>query len=147
MSILFAPFRVLKAPKVRLRFPRQETITPPRWLVMTGVIMSYLMVLSGIIYDVIIEPPSVGSVPDGHGNYRPQAFMEGRVNGQYIVEGLSAGTMIGLGALGLILLDKGKELRDAGHWIIVIIGCALSLMSYNILMLFLSKKVHNLHQG
>lgn len=29
----------------------------------------------GIIYDVIVEPPSVGSMTDEHGHQRPVAFL------------------------------------------------------------------------
>ena len=36
----------------------------------------------GIIYDVIVEPPSVGSTTDEHGHQRPVAFMPYRVNGE-----------------------------------------------------------------
>lgn len=30
---------------------------------------------TGIIYDVIVEPPSVGSMTDEHGHQRPVAFL------------------------------------------------------------------------
>lgn len=33
-------------------------------------------------------------------------FMEGRVNGQYIMEGIAAAIFIIIGGLGFILLDK-----------------------------------------
>lgn len=33
------------------------------------------VLLSGIIYDVIVEPPSVGSMTDEHGHQRPVAFL------------------------------------------------------------------------
>lgn len=31
--------------------------------------------VAGIIYDVIVEPPSVGSMTDEHGHQRPVAFL------------------------------------------------------------------------
>lgn len=31
--------------------------------------------ITGIIYDVIVEPPSVGSMTDEHGHQRPVAFL------------------------------------------------------------------------
>lgn len=34
-----------------------------------------LFVFTGIIYDVIVEPPSVGSMTDEHGHQRPVAFL------------------------------------------------------------------------
>ncbi|CAL4258336.1 unnamed protein product, partial [Meganyctiphanes norvegica] len=61
---------------------------------------------NGIIYDVIVEPPSVGSTTDEHGHSRPVAFMAYRVNGQYIMEGLASSFMFALGGIGFIVLDQ-----------------------------------------
>merc|ERR1712142_1145543 len=58
------------------------------------------------IYDVIVEPPSVGSTTDEHGHTRPVAFMPYRVNGQYIMEGLASSFMFSLGGAGMIILDQ-----------------------------------------
>lgn len=66
----------------------------------------YLSLVSGIIYDVIVEPPSVGSTTDEHGHSRPVAFMPNRVNGQYIMEGLASSFLFSLGGLGFIILDR-----------------------------------------
>lgn len=62
--------------------------------------------VTGIIYDVIVEPPSVGSTTDEHGHVRPVAFMPNRVNGQYIMEGLASSFLFSLGGLGFIILDR-----------------------------------------
>lgn len=35
----------------------------------------YFLLGAGFIYDLIVEPPSMGKVVDAHGNLRPQAFM------------------------------------------------------------------------
>lgn len=35
----------------------------------------FVCFLAGIIYDVIVEPPSVGSMTDEHGHQRPVAFL------------------------------------------------------------------------
>lgn len=64
---------------------------------------------SGIIYDVIVEPPSIGQTVDEHGHSRPVAFMPYRVNGQYIMEGLAASFMFTLGSLGFVILDKTHD--------------------------------------
>ncbi|CAF1277154.1 unnamed protein product, partial [Didymodactylos carnosus] len=58
-----------------------------------------------IIYDIIVEPPSVGSTTDDYGHHKPMAFMAWRINGQYIMEGLAASFMFPLGGLGFIILD------------------------------------------
>lgn len=50
------------------------------------VLFTYFLVTGGIVYDVINEPPSIGSMVDERGNNRPVAIMQYRVNGQYIME-------------------------------------------------------------
>lgn len=37
--------------------------------------VSLVFLPTGIIYDVIVEPPSVGSMTDEHGHQRPVAFL------------------------------------------------------------------------
>lgn len=56
-----------------------------------------LLITGGIIYDVIVEPPSVGSMTDEHGHQRLLAFLAYRVNGQYIMEGLSSSFLFTVG--------------------------------------------------
>ena len=56
--------------------------------------------------DMIIEPPSIGYQLDSHGRQVPVAFMQGRINGQFITEGLSSAFMFLLGGLGFIALDQ-----------------------------------------
>lgn len=71
------------------------------------VLGSYFLVTSGVAYDIINEPPAVGVQPDPvTGRIRPVAFMPYRLNGQYIIEGLTGGMMYTLGGLGLVLLDR-----------------------------------------
>ena len=46
-------------------------------MVMFGIVLlSYFLVTGGLIYDVIVEPPSVGSTTDEYGNSKPEAFMQ-----------------------------------------------------------------------
>merc|ERR1712029_578783 len=80
--------------------------TPSPWTIFTFILLSYFLVTGGIIYDVIVEPPSVGSTTDEHGHQRPVAFMPYRVNGQYIMEGLASSFMFSLGGAGMIILDQ-----------------------------------------
>jgi len=70
------------------------------------VLVSYFLVTGGLIYDVIVEPPSMGSTTDEHGHSRPVAFMQYRINGQYIMEGLASSFMFTLGGAGFIILDQ-----------------------------------------
>lgn len=46
--------------------------------------------------------------PDEYGNPRPVAFMQYRVNGQYIMEGLASSFLFTLGGLGFIILDRSN---------------------------------------
>lgn len=73
------------------------------------VLLSYFMVTGGLIYDVIVEPPSIGSTTDERGNTKPVAFMPYRVNGQYIMEGLASSFLFTLGGLGFVILDQTNK--------------------------------------
>lgn len=64
-----------------------------------------LLITRRIIYDVIVEPPSIGSMSDEHGHQRLVAFLAYRVNGQYNMEGLASSFMLTMGGLGFIILD------------------------------------------
>ena len=48
----------------------------------------------------------MGSTTDERGNSRPVAFMQYRINGQYIMEGLASSFMFTLGGIGMIVLDQ-----------------------------------------
>jgi len=79
---------------------------PSGMVVFAIILFSYFLVTGGIIYDVIVEPPSLGSTTDERGNSRPVAFMQYRVNGQYIMEGLASSFLFTLGGLGFVVLDQ-----------------------------------------
>ncbi|KAM6960250.1 oligosaccharyltransferase complex subunit ostc isoform 2-T2 [Tautogolabrus adspersus] len=82
METLYSmPFTVLECPNVKLKKPSWLHM-PSAMTVYAAVIVSYFLITGGIIYDVIVEPPSVGSMTDEHGHQRPVAFLAYRVNGQ-----------------------------------------------------------------
>lgn len=69
------PFIVLEAPSLKLKKP--SFVRAPSAMAVFGmVLLSYFLVTGGIIYDVIVEPPSIGSTTDEHGHSRPVAFMQ-----------------------------------------------------------------------
>jgi len=106
MDVLLRPvFSVLAPPDLKLKRPGWMT-TPSPYTIFFFVLVSYFLVTGGIIYDVIVEPPSVGSTTDENGHTRPVAFMPYRVNGQYIMEGLASSFMFTLGGAGFIILDQ-----------------------------------------
>ncbi|EDV21551.1 expressed hypothetical protein [Trichoplax adhaerens] len=101
------PFSVVDPPNLRLKRPSWLVIPGPM-LVFSIVMLSYFLVTGGIIYDVIVEPPSIGSTVDEHGHSKPVAFMAYRINGQYIMEGLASSFLFTLGGLGFVILDKSN---------------------------------------
>merc|ERR1712038_31740 len=103
--ILRPIFSVLTVPDLKIKQPTWLH-TPSAWTIFAFILTTYFLVTGGIIYDVIVEPPSVGSTTDEHGHTRPVAFMPYRVNGQYIMEGLAAAFMFVLGGSGFIILDQ-----------------------------------------
>ncbi|KAK4754925.1 hypothetical protein SAY87_008682 [Trapa incisa] len=110
LSIL--PYSFLRPPRLRLKLP---TLTlPSPMIVYALILLTYFMVVSGIVYDVIVEPPGIGSSQDPvTGSVRPVVFMPGRVNGQYIIEGLSSGFMFVIGGIGIVFMDLALDRNRA----------------------------------
>ncbi len=110
MEVLYRiPFAVLEVPHLKLRKPGFVKM-PSSFFVFCLVLVSYFMVTGGVIYDVIVEPPSIGSQTDDNGHSRPVAFMQYRVNGQYIMEGLASSFLFTLGGVGFIILERANTL-------------------------------------
>ncbi|KAK8756582.1 hypothetical protein V5799_000716 [Amblyomma americanum] len=106
MEFLYGlPFYVLEVPNLKLKRPTWFH-QPSPMVVYSLVLFSYFLVCGGIIYDVIVEPPSIGSTVDEHGHSKPVAFMPYRVNGQYIMEGLASSFLFTVGGLGFVILDR-----------------------------------------
>ncbi|ELU12822.1 hypothetical protein CAPTEDRAFT_148642 [Capitella teleta] len=107
-ALYAAPFAVLECPNLKLKKP--SWVKPPSAMfIFSLVLLSYFLVTGGIIYDVIVEPPSIGSTTDERGNSKPVAFMPYRVNGQYIMEGLASSFLFTVGGLGFIMLDQTNK--------------------------------------
>lgn len=107
-SIYALPYNILECPNLKLRKPSWVHI-PSAMFVFAVVLLSYFLVTGGIIYDVIVEPPSIGSTTDEQGHSRPVAFMQYRVNGQYIMEGLASSFLFTMGGLGFVVLDQTNK--------------------------------------
>lgn len=73
-SIYNIPFLVLEVPNLKIKRPSWFQ-TPSPFVVFCFALLSYFLICGGIIYDIIVEPPSIGSTTDEHGNSRPVAFM------------------------------------------------------------------------
>ncbi|KAL5998545.1 hypothetical protein ACLOJK_009488 [Asimina triloba] len=140
LSVL--PFSLLRPPRLRLKLP---TLTlPSRVAVFSLLLLTYFLVVSGFVYDVIVEPPGIGSTQDrATGAVRPVVFLPGRVNAQYIIEGLSSGFMFLLGGLGIILLDLALDRNRARSVRISFASTGISsiVISYIMSMLFIRIKI------
>ncbi|XP_042049864.1 oligosaccharyltransferase complex subunit ostc-like isoform X2 [Salvia splendens] len=111
-AVRVLPFSFLRPPRLRLKLPSFSL--PSAMTVYALILLTYFMVVSGFVYDVIVEPPGIGSTQDRFtGAVRPVVFMPGRVNGQYIIEGLSSGFMFVLGGTGIVLLDLALDKNRA----------------------------------
>ncbi|CAJ0951540.1 unnamed protein product, partial [Ranitomeya imitator] len=96
-----------------------------------------------IIYDVIVEPPSVGSMTDEHGHQRPVAFLAYRVNGQYIMEGLASSFLFTMGGLGFIILDRSNapNIPKLNRFLLLFIGFVCVLLSFFMARVFMRMKL------
>ncbi|XP_036125939.1 oligosaccharyltransferase complex subunit OSTC-like [Molossus molossus] len=68
------PFLVLECPNLKLKKPPWVHMTLAM-MVYTLVVVSYSFTTGGIIYDIIVEPPSVDSMTDENGHQRPENFL------------------------------------------------------------------------
>merc|ERR1712141_210678 len=117
------PFHILEIPNLKVR--KLGWIKPPSAMVVFSIVLlSYFLVTGGIIYDVIVEPPSVGSTTDESGHSKPVAFMPYRVNGQNIMEGLASSFLFAVGGLGYVILEKanGQGLPRLNRFLLLFFG-------------------------
>lgn len=68
------PYFVLELPNLKIKRPSWFH-TPSANFVFVLALFSYFLVCGGVIYDIIVEPPSIGSTTDEKGNSKPVAFM------------------------------------------------------------------------
>ncbi|XP_004238708.1 uncharacterized protein [Solanum lycopersicum] len=136
------PFSFLRPPKLRLKIP--SVTLPSAMTVFSLILLTYFMVVSGIVYDVIVEPPGIGSTQDRFtGAVKPVVFLPGRVNGQYIIEGLSSGFMFVLGGIGIVLLDLAtdKNREKSVKVSFASAGIVFVVIAYVMSMLFIRIKI------
>ncbi|KAG9451398.1 hypothetical protein H6P81_011363 [Aristolochia fimbriata] len=136
------PYSFLRLPRLRLKLPSFSL--PSAMTVFSLVLLAYFVVVSGIVYDIIVEPPGIGSTQDRvTGAVRPVVFLPGRVNGQYIVEGLSSGFMFVLGGMGIVLMDLALDRNRAisVRTSSAMTGIASVVIAYVMSMLFIRIKI------
>ncbi|KDP35209.1 hypothetical protein JCGZ_09368 [Jatropha curcas] len=140
--VKIVPYSILRPPRLRLKLP--SLTLPSPMTVFALVLLTYFMVVSGIVYDVIVEPPGIGSTQDpATGSIRPVVFLPGRVNGQYIIEGLSSGFMFVLGGTGIVLMDLALDKNRAKSVKVSYATAGISslIIAYVMSMLFIRIKI------
>ncbi|XP_055376966.1 putative oligosaccharyltransferase complex subunit CG9662 [Condylostylus longicornis] len=139
--ILNIPFYILPF-DIRIRAPSWLRLPSPM-ATFSMILFSYFLVTGGIIYDVIVEPPSVGSTMDEHGHSRPVAFMPYRVNGQYIMEGLASSFLFTVGGLGFIIMDNsnGPGKTNLNRILLTSMGFLFILVSFFTTWIFMRMKL------
>ncbi|KAL5012455.1 hypothetical protein ScPMuIL_011006 [Solemya velum] len=141
-SFYKVPFLVLECPNLKLKRPTWLHM-PSAMFIYALVIGSYFLVTGGIIYDVIVEPPSIGSTTDERGNSKPVAFMPYRVNGQYIMEGLASSFLFTLGGLGFVILDQTNKpsMPKLNRILMLCVGFVAILVSFFMCRVFMRMKL------
>ncbi|XP_022327280.1 oligosaccharyltransferase complex subunit OSTC-like [Crassostrea virginica] len=140
-AIFSIPFTVLEVPNLKLKRPGWVK-QPSAMFMFSMVLLSYFLVTGGIIYDVIVEPPSIGSTTDERGNSKPVAFMPYRVNGQYIMEGLASSFLFTIGGLGFVILDRTNHSMPRLNRILLIsVGFISILISFFMCRVFMRMKL------
>ncbi|CAH8528767.1 unnamed protein product [Dicrocoelium dendriticum] len=135
-------FSLLECPNVKLRKPRFVT-WPSSMAVFMFFLVTYFLITGGVVYDMIVGPPSMGSETDARGNQRPVAIMAWRMNGQYILEGLAASFMFTLGSIGFMVVDRANEARISklNRVILIAFGISCILVSFITLRIFMKTKL------
>ncbi|KAK1399449.1 Oligosaccharyltransferase complex subunit ostc [Heracleum sosnowskyi] len=141
-ALEIVPYSILRPPRLRLKLPSFSL--PSAMTVYSLILLTYFMVVSGIVYDVIVEPPGIGSTQDrSTGAVKPVVFLSGRVNGQYIIEGLSSGFMFVLGGIGIVLMDLALDKNRAKSVKVSFAsaGICFVVIGYVMSMLFIRIKI------
>ncbi|KAH8860766.1 Oligosaccharyltransferase complex subunit ostc-A [Schistosoma japonicum] len=135
-------FSILECPRLRLKKPGFVTWPSPMAFYFL-LMLSYFLITGGVIYDMIVGPPSMGTEPDARGNQRPVAIMVWRLNSQYILEGLAASFMFVMGSFGFIVMDKVNEARvtKLNRILMMALGIGCILASFLTLRIFITIKM------
>ncbi|EKX36917.1 hypothetical protein GUITHDRAFT_155106 [Guillardia theta CCMP2712] len=111
----------------------------------SSLFLVFCLLVSGTVYDIKLNAPTMGSIPDPKaGIIKPQAFMVGRINGQYVAEGISAGFLVFVGGLGLVLLhraDEGSASNRNNRFLLIFAGFLSIIIGFNLLTAFVRIKI------
>ncbi|KAI3384692.1 hypothetical protein SNEBB_000658 [Seison nebaliae] len=135
-------FSWLEAPNIQFRRPSWFAL-PSKNLFFGFAMLTYFLFVGGIVYDVIIEPHSMGTKTDSMGRTVMEPFLLYRMNGQYIMEGLVSSMMFVLGGTGLVLLTMAQApgIRRFNRYMTMGIGSIMTVLPYLAARLFISIKL------
>uniref|UniRef100_A0A8C9PII7 Oligosaccharyltransferase complex subunit n=1 Tax=Spermophilus dauricus TaxID=99837 RepID=A0A8C9PII7_SPEDA len=103
--------------------------------------VSYFLITRGVIYDIIVEPSSIGSMTDKYGPQRSVAFWTYRVNGQYNLEGLTFSFLFTVGGLGFTILDpSNKKFQNSTDFFLLLVGFIYALSIFFMARVFVRPK-------
>ncbi|KAJ4458809.1 putative Oligosaccharyl transferase complex; subunit OST3/OST6 [Paratrimastix pyriformis] len=130
-TLVTLPYRHLyRCPNMRLRISASR---PNPMLIFAVAVVSIYLILAGIVYDIIIEPPSVGSTQDPTTKaVGPVSVMKYRINGQYIIEGLSAGFFYILGGAAFIMMEKGTPIWLSSGLVAFLFASSFTLVFFRL---------------
>ncbi|XP_039109415.1 oligosaccharyltransferase complex subunit OSTC-like [Hyaena hyaena] len=136
------PFLVRECTNLKLKKPPWVRM-PSAMMVYTLVVVSYFLITRGIVYNVIVEPPSAGSMTNERGHQRPVGFLAYRANGQYIMERLTSSFLFTMGGLGFIILDRSNapNIPKCNRSLLLFIGFVCVLSSFFMARVFMRMKL------
>merc|ERR1712131_184159 len=83
---------------------------PSQQLVKNVLLFGYFLLIGGFVYDIQNQPSGMGQYVDPiTGLMRPMTFLQGRINGQFIIEGFAASVVIAVGTFGFIIIDHANK--------------------------------------
>lgn len=93
-----------------------------------------LLLLLLLRADIAEQPLAMGYKVDSAGRRGKASFLTGKIQGQYIYEGLVAGILLGVGAMGFITLKAANDTTVAStpkrRASLVMVGLAIVWLSY-----------------
>ena len=104
-------------------------------------ILVYLVAVSGVLFDIIRRPASIGEETDATtGAVSYSAFKRYNSSTQYVTEGLGAGAIVGLATLGFLLLHRSSSMPGHCAHVVALAGLALAAAGWYGFLIFLRLK-------
>lgn len=119
---------------------------PSQQLVKNFLLFGYFLLIGGFIYDIQNQPSGMGQYVDPiTGLMRPMTFLQGRINGQFIIEGFAASVVIAVGAFGFLFIEHANKpgIQRRSRLFMMWTGFISITSSVILLNIFISSKMSN----